>query len=386
MKICIDARWIFPELSGVGLYTQELIRGLATVDTDNDYLLLFDRDEVLERTRTVTGFDRSPRFRAARIPYGVFDWRSQVLLPVWLARQDVEVFHATNYFMPLIRFGRVARVVTIHDLIPVLFPDHAPRSRKSRVYPLFCALLRAVAARADLIIAPSAATRRDILRELRVPERRAGKVRVIPEGVTPDFRPGPKAADRPEKIILYVGRSDPYKNLPRLVEALAGVRANGVPARLRIVGSPDPRYPEARERARALGLDPYIDWTGYVSTDRLIREYQTADVFCLPSRYEGFGLTVLEAMACGTPVVCSNFGSLPEVVGDAARLVDPAVLPELIAALTEVLTREEVAADLARRGLARAALFTWERSAQLTVEAYRLASTLAGGSALARGA
>ncbi len=373
MNICIDARWIFPELSGIGLYTQELIRALARVDHENEYTLLFDRVDVQERTRAAARFDLSPRFRALRVPYGVFSPRGQALLPGLLSRRGFDVFHSTNYMMPLLRPGRVRRVVTIHDLIPLLFPDHAPKSRKSRLFPLYRRLMLSIAARADLIIAPSQSTRRDIIQELRIPPARADRVVAIPEGVSPNYRPGARPRDRAEKIILYVGRSDPYKNLPRLVEALAGVRANGVPARLRVVGSPDPRYPEAPRRAQELGLAPYVDWTGYVAPDQLIREYQTADVFCLPSRYEGFGLTLLEAMACGTPCVCSNIGSLPEVAGDAARKVDPAILPQLVDALTEVLTRTEIAEDLARRGLRRAAHFTWERTARLTIDAYRRA-------------
>lgn len=375
MKICLDARWIFPELSGIGLYTQELIRALARTDRENEYTLLFDRADLQERTRAETRFDQSPRFRASRVDFGVFSPRGQVLLPGFLARGGFDVFHSTNYMMPLLRPGRVRRVVTIHDLIPLLFPDHAPKSRKSRMFPLYRRLMRAIAARADVIIAPSASTRRDIIQELSVPSERAARVIAIPEGVTPEFRPGERPREREEKIILYVGRSDPYKNLPRLIEALAGVRANGVPARLRVVGSPDPRYPEAPRRAEELKLSAFVDWAGYVSPEQLIHEYQTADVFCLPSRYEGFGLTLLEAMACGTPCVCSNIGSLPEVAGDAARKVDPAILPQLVDALTEVLTRKEIAEDLAHRGVQRAAQFTWERTARQTIEAYRLALT-----------
>lgn len=373
MNICIDARWIFPELSGVGLYTQELIRGLVRVDRENEYTLLFDHVEVQERTRAATRFDQSPRFRALRVPYGVFSLRNQIQLPRLLAERKIDVYHSTNYMMPLLCFGPVRRVVTIHDLIPLLFPDHAPKSKKTRLFPLYKGLMLEVAAKADLIIAPSASTRRDIIRELRVPAAREARVVSIPEGVTPEYAPGDRPRDRAEKVMLYVGRSDPYKNLPRLVEALAGVRANGVNVRLRVVGAPDPRYPEAPRRAEQLGVSRFVDWVGYVTPEQLLREYQTADVFCLPSRYEGFGLTLLEAMACGTPCVCSNIGSLPEVAGDAARKVDPAILPQIVAALTEVLTRPEVAEDLARRGRQRAAQFTWERTAKLTIEAYHQA-------------
>ncbi|MCS6770923.1 MAG: glycosyltransferase family 4 protein [Kiritimatiellae bacterium] len=379
MKICIDARWIFRELSGIGLYTQELIRALARIDTENDYILLFQSAELEDRVRADTRFHESPRFRSIRVPYGVFDLRSQIALPGLLARLHIDVFHSTNYMMPLFRLGRFQRVVTIHDLIPLLFPDHAPKSRKTRLFPLYRRLMLEVGRRAEIILAPSASTRRDILRELQIPQDRAYRVVVTPEGVTPDFRPGPRPTDRKEKVILYVGRLDPYKNVPRLVEALAGVRANGVPARLRLVGPPDPRYPEARDRARELHVEPFVDWVGYVSHDQLIREYQTADVFCLPSRYEGFGLTVLEAMACGTPCVCSNIGSLPEVAGDAARTVDPAILPQLVSALTEILSDPALWHELSRRGLQRAAQFTWERTARLTLDAYRRAAESASG-------
>ncbi|MCO5044979.1 MAG: glycosyltransferase family 4 protein [Verrucomicrobia bacterium] len=371
MKICIDARWIFPELSGIGLYTQELIHALAAVDRENDYTLLFDNLEIQNRVRLATRFDLSQRFRAIRVPYGLFSLRNQWKLPSLLKKEGFDLYHSTNYMMPLWGTGSVRRAVTIHDLIPLLFPDHAPRSKKTRLFPIYKRLMLEVAARADLIIAPSGSTRRDIIRELNIPPPREERVVSIPEGVSPKYQPGPPPADRAEKIILYVGRSDPYKNLPRLVEALAGVRANGVNARLRVVGSPDPRYPAAPRRAAELNMTPFVDWTGYVSDEQLVREYQSADVFCLPSRYEGFGLTLLEAMACGIPSVCSNIGSLPEVAGDAARKIDPAILPQLVTALTEVLTRADIAEDLGRRGHQRAAQFTWERTARQTIEAYR---------------
>lgn len=373
MKICIDARWIFPELSGIGLYTQELIRALVAVDTENEYTLLFNNAAVRERTRAVTHFDRSPRVRALDLPYGLFSMRNQLLLPRLLARERFDIYHSTNYMMPLPHGGNTRRVVTIHDLIPLLFPDHAPRSKKTRLFPVYKCLMREVARRADLIITPSDSTRRDIIQELRIPTARKNRVISIPEGVAPDYTPGKRPHHHAEKIILYVGRSDPYKNLPRLIEALAGVRAEGINARLRIVGSPDLRYPQAPQKAKELNVTAFVDWTGYVTSEQLVREYQTADVFCLPSRYEGFGLTLLEAMACGAPCVCSNIGSLPEVAGDAALKVDPAILPELVRALTEVLSRPEISEDLSRRGIERAATFTWEHTARETIKAYQQA-------------
>ncbi|MCZ7593141.1 MAG: glycosyltransferase [Kiritimatiellae bacterium] len=137
MNICIDARWIFPKLSGIGLYTQELIRALVRVDTENNYTLLFNDPAVLTRTEMLTGAERSPRFRSRLIPYGLFTLRNQFALPRWLKREGFDLYHSTNYMMPLPRPGHVRRVVTIHDLIPLLFPDHAPRSKKTRLFPLY---------------------------------------------------------------------------------------------------------------------------------------------------------------------------------------------------------------------------------------------------------
>lgn len=370
MKICLDARWIFPEISGIGLYTQELIRALVRINRTHECTLLFQHAEVQERTRRETRFDQNPRFRVLRLDYGPFSVANQFRLPRALRRGGFDVYHSTNFMMPLAGCTPTRRVVTIHDLIPLLFPDHAPRSKKTRLFPIYRELMLQIGRRADQIITVSDSTRRDVVRELRIPPARQPRVLSIPEGVDPFFQPGEPAPARPEKIILYVGRRDPYKNLPRLVEALADVRARGVPARLRVIGPQDVRYPEAPNLAVQLGVQDAVDWIGYVTPEELRRAYQTADVFCLPSRYEGFGLTVLEAMACGTPVVCSNIGSLPEVADDAARLVDPAIRPDLVQALVEVLTQPALADDLRQRGLIRARQFTWQRTAELTLKAY----------------
>lgn len=370
MKICLDARWIFPEISGIGLYTQELIRALVRINRTHECTLLFQHAEVQERTRRETRFDQNPRFRVLRLDYGPFSVANQFRLPRALRRGGFDVYHSTNFMMPLAGCTPTRRVVTIHDLIPLLFPDHAPRSKKTRLFPIYRELMLQIGRRADQIITVSDSTRRDVVRELRIPPVRQPRVLSIPEGVDPFFQPGEPAPARPEKIILYVGRRDPYKNLPRLVEALADVRARGVPARLRVIGPQDVRYPEAPNLAVQLGVQDAVDWIGYVTPEELRRAYQTADVFCLPSRYEGFGLTVLEAMACGTPVVCSNIGSLPEVADDAARLVDPAIRPDLVQALVEVLTQPALADDLRQRGLIRARQFTWQRTAELTLKAY----------------
>ena len=270
MRICIDARWIFPELSGIGLYTQELIRALTQVDRANEYLLLFGGDAVAERTRPF--LSGNTRFTLRVSGLGLFSPWNQLLLPSLLRREGIDVYHSTNYMMPLVGMGRIKRVVTIHDLIPLLFRDHAPQSKKAKLFPVYKRLMLEVGTRADLILTVSESTKKDIVRALNVP---AEKIAVTPEGVGPEYRP---VAHRPlvtSQTVLYVGRRDPYKNLPLLVEAFALV-AKKVPAvRLRIIGPADDRYPEAPALAKTMGLSDRIDWIGYVTPTQLI-EVRTA--------------------------------------------------------------------------------------------------------------
>ena len=367
MRIVIDARWIFPEISGIGLYTQELIRALLRAGSPHEFVLLFGSGLVRERTLGGQGSG----FSTQLLNYGLFSPANQIKLPALLRRLKADVYHSTNYMMPLLSGGGARRVVTIHDLIPLLFRDHAPRSKKARLFPIYRRLMFEVARRADRVIAVSQSTRRDLIEHLAcAPE----KIDVTLEGVRPEFQPAPRRAGEPP-YVLYVGRRDPYKNLPLLVEAFADVAAQVPDARLRIIGPPDARYPEAPARAAALGLSDRIDWVGYAAPEQLVANYQQAAAFVLPSQYEGFGLTVLEAMACGAPVVCSNVSSLPEVVGDAALLVKPGDRSGLAGALTSVLSQPTLADDLRLRGLTRARAFTWGQAARATLRAYERAGS-----------
>ncbi len=375
VKVVLDARWIFPQLSGIGAYTRELIRHLPAADGDTTYVLLFDSALLADRVRRDAGLDALPNALIERVPYGLFSAASQLRLPGLLRRLRTGVYHAPNYLVPYAAFGKRPRrrgpacVITLHDLIPLLFPHYTPKALKTRLLPLFRLVLRASARRADAIITPSACSRRDVIRALRLPAGRAPAVTVVPEGVHERFRPPP--ARPPAREILFVGRFDPYKNAPRLVEAFADLRRRVPDARLRLVGPPDARYPGARAAAERLGVSGAVRWDGYLADEDLVRAYGEAAVFALPSRYEGFGLPVLEAMACGTPVVCGNRSSLPEVAGDAALLVDPDDTAALAGALERVLTEPALAAHLAAKGLRQAARFSWRRTAEQTLEVYR---------------
>lgn len=374
----IDARWIFPQISGIGLYTRELLRHLPGLDGSVRYTVLFDRPEVMEREMEGTGAGAASNVGARLVPWGLFSPVSQARLPGLLRRLEARVYHSPNYMMPYLAFppggrGPVRAVVTIHDLIPLLFPQYTPRAMKTRFLPVFRLVIREAARRATRILVPSRSTAEDVVRELRIPADRRGDVVVTPEAANPVFRPDPDV--RPAgPVVLFVGRRDPYKNLPALVRAFARVLREVPAARLVVVGPPDARYPEAEAAAREVRLGDAVEWRGYVDGPGLVRAYREAAVFALPSRYEGFGLPVIEAMACGTPVVCGNGSSLPEVAGDAAALVPPDDEGEIAAAVVRVLTDPAHAAALRERGLHRAAQFSWERTARLTLDAYRAAA------------
>ena len=375
MRIAIDARWIFHEISGIGTYTQELIRHLAHRDRKNEYYIFFQHRSLEDRTVTATQLNAAPNFTTRKVPYGVFSLRNQLLLPGLLSDLKIDVYHSPNYMVPLRAFpadrsGRIRCVTTIHDLIPLFFPNHAPKSKKAKFFPVFKWVMRQVGRRSDVIATVSNSSRKDILRLLEIPEQRHDAVRVIPNGVSPIYAPG-KTLVGDVKTILYVGRFDPYKNVACLIEAFAEVLKGSLPnTKLRIIGPEDPRYPEARLKAQELGVESSIIWSGYVADDELKQAYQNANALVLASHYEGFGLPVVEAMKCGTPVICSNRSSLPEIVGDAALLVDPDSPRAIAEAITQLLTDTALARELRKKGVEQARHYTWVHAADLTMEAY----------------
>jgi glycosyltransferase involved in cell wall biosynthesis len=269
-------------------------------------------------------------------------------VPRIAARAGCDVVHSLGSTAPL--WGRFKRVTTIHDLNYKLVPESHFGLRGLGMR----ALVPAAARRSHRILVDAASTRDDLRTHLKIDP---AKVDVVPLGVAvPE-----QVERRPERMVLCVGAKRPHKNAVAVVEALAGSDLCLV-----VTGYRSPYDDVLRERAAALGVELELpDWVG--DLDDL---YARAGVVVVPSLYEGFGLPVLEAMARGIPVVCSNRSSLPEVAGDAALLVDP----EDRRALREAIERALSEADrLGRAGRERAARFTWERTAQLTAEAYRRA-------------
>ena len=356
MRVAIDVRKLHD--FGIGTYVRNLVHQLARIDRETDYVLLCrTRDAGLaaslgENFRTVT--QRAPNYSI----------REQLMVPLSLARAGASLFHAPHYVLPPLTPCRA--IVTIHDCIHLRFPQYLP-NRLAYVYAR--AQLWSATRRARRVLTVSQASKQDIVRFFDVPE---SKVTVIPNAIDERFRQPPPDEDLvrvreryqlPDRFILYAGNVKPHKNLARLIDAFAAVRRRGFDdVGLLLSGSEVSQHATLRRAVHRYNLHKHVRFLGYQTTRTLAALYRLADLFVFPSLYEGFGLSPLEAIASGTPVVASNVSSLPEVLGDAAVLVDPLDASAIADGITRVLEDADLRDRLRRKGLARASRFSWEQS------------------------
>ncbi|HEX4467876.1 MAG TPA: glycosyltransferase family 1 protein, partial [Solirubrobacteraceae bacterium] len=284
------------------------------------------------------------------------------------ARARVDLVHSLASTAPL--KGAFRRVVTVHDLIYARFPDaHAGiRDKGMRL------LVPAAARRSDRVITDSESTRRDVLELIGIDSSR---IDVVPLGLGAVSRatPTPESELRElfalgdRQMLLSVSAKRPHKNLLALIDALAAIPVPERPV-LVLPGYPTEHERELRTHAEQLGLSADVRFPAWVSEEQLEGLWRIARVFVFPSLYEGFGLPVLEAMARGVPVACSNSSSLPELAGDAALTFDPRSQQQLTTCVQRLMKEEVLRANLIARGHARVARFTWGRTAELTLESY----------------
>lgn len=292
----------------------------------------------------------------------------QILLPPLAMRMGVDLVHSFASTAPA--WGRFRRVVTVHDLIYAHFPE-AHRGIRAKG---MSALVPLAARRSDRVIAISQSTKDDLLRLLHVP---AEKVDVVPQGLGLTRCTPAQSAEQTRakldldrrRVLLSLSAKRPHKNLLKLIEALSSIPSERRPALL-LPGYPTWHEAQLRQRAQQLGIEGDLRFLSWVSGEELEALWAIADAFVYSSLYEGFGLPVLEAMARGVPVACSDASSLPEVAGEAALLFDPRSEAEIASAIERLLHEPQLAQELKQAGIARAAQFTWERTAQLTIASY----------------
>jgi glycosyltransferase involved in cell wall biosynthesis len=365
MHIAFDGTTLRAGRTGVGYYTEHLLRHAAACGDDTI--------TVLSNTAMETTGPLPPHVHMLVSPR----WMPRLLWMHTQARQmlrDIraDVVHFTNGMVPI--SSPVPTVVTIHDMSLTLFPGFHPRRRVLLNRPF----VNLAARRADAIITVSEAAKRDIVRLYELEE---GRVHVVHEAAAPRFRViHDRCALRQvrdkyglaDRFILYVGTIEPRKNLPLLIEAFARRRQAGdLPHQLVCVGPYGWLSHDIAGQIDRLGVGHAVRFTGYVPFEDLPAIYNLAEMFVFPSVYEGFGLPVIEAMACGTPVITGSVAALNEVAGDAAERVsalEPALLGEALVALARAPERRE---DLSRRGIERAASFSWQRAAKETLAVYR---------------
>lgn len=361
MRIALDGRTIQDHFPGIGRYTFNLALALAESGPADDILLLHN-----QRDRN-TRFDldllrANPNLSIVEANSAYFSPVEQWRIPRELRSHRRELYHSPYYLMPY--RTPCPAVVTIHDLIPLLYPHYFTAVQRLA----FDVSVRLAARVARIVVADSEATAADLRRLLHLDPR---KVRVVLAAADPTLV---RASDAviastrtryglPDSYVLYVGSNKPHKNLARLVEAWSLVKKRGQ-TQLVIGGAWDTAYDAPKMAATRLGLENEVRWLGSVPQTELAALYSGSAMFVFPSEYEGFGLPVLEAMACGVTVICSNRSSLPEVAGDAAILIEPDDSQAWAEAIGRLLEDAGLRADYAQRSARRAQKFTWGQSAR----------------------
>ena len=365
MRIGIDARLVFYSRAGIGEYIVQLVEALAKIDSEEeDFVLLQSRKDKTHLIKS-NGFYRKSLWTPSHNRF------EQLGLGFEISRLKLNLLHSPDFIPPFRR--KYKSVITIHDLAFLLYP-HFLTKESARYYGQIDQAWR----KTDHIIAVSEATRRDSIRLLGVPEN---KITVIHEAANPIYcqLPQDEALQRVKErykfdrdYILFVSTIEPRKNLPGLLQAYRRLRDEYKRDELLVLaGANGWLWEEVYETVNRLNLDDYVTFLGRVPSEDLVYLYNAARVLVHPSFYEGFGLTPLEAMTCGTPVIVSNTSAIPEVVGDAALMIDPHDIDGLTVAMWRVLTEKELREDLICKGLKRAKQFSWDKAAKQTLEVYR---------------
>lgn len=368
LKVCLDISPAIHNHAGIGRYVQELIGALLVADVRHEYVAFYNRPIA---TPLAPPFNQLSQLT---VRSGDKPWRLKVGLSHFLRHpQDhlfpgIDLFHATDNVLPY--FSRKLSVFTLYDIAFRFYPETHTRLNRWFLTLMLPRYLRA----AQAITTISECTKRDAVRLYRID---ADKIRVIYPGVASHFQAAKREAITqvhqryrlPERYLLYVSTLEPRKNLLTLLEALRHTQLSDT--KLVVVGKKGWLYDSILRRVQTLGLERQIIFTGFIPDEDLRALYSAALALVYPSLYEGFGLPVLEAMACGTPVLCSNSSSLPEAAGEAAILLPSRDVRAWVEALTQITRNSALQSDLRQRGLSQAARFPWSATARQTLEVYQ---------------
>jgi len=368
MKIGIDARMYGYAQTGIGNYIRHLLKNILEVDKENKYVVFLLPSEF--DSFNVPG----EKVKKVKVRSKWYSFSEQFLLPIELYREKLDLMHFTHFNSPILYFKK--SVVTIHDVIPHFFPGRKMKSAARKA--AFKAVFSSSIAKASKIITVSQNTKTDIVRYFRADNN---KIIVIYLGVDNQFR---KQRDKKvlsllrekyninKPFIFYTGVWRNHKNLAGLIRAYH-ILKNKYKLNCNLVfgGKEDLHYQEARKLWENLKLEKDIVRVGFIDQKELPIFYNSAEVFVIPSFYEGFGLVGLEAMACGTPVVSSNKASLPEILGDCALYFDPENPEEMAEKINMVLSNKVLRNELAKKGLEQAKEYNWKKMARETLEVYK---------------
>jgi glycosyltransferase involved in cell wall biosynthesis len=371
LRIGIDGRGIYKTIDGIGRYSLNLIRSLASIDQTNQYII-FKNKEIREKIVDV------PNFQEIEIDFRHLSMRSLIYLPLLIKKYNLDVFHSPFFIAPL--WGVKNLIVTVHDLMALTFPGFFGGRgylKQKVAYWYHRIFVPLSIKKAKKIIAVSQSTKMDLINYLHIDSER---ISVIYEAVD-DYFKKPHTADElgkfkknkglPANYFLYTGNMKPYKNINLMISALAILKNKGVlKHKLLMAGRKDRFFPIVYKEVKDKNLSDDVVFLDYVSDEELPLLIKCADIFIFPSLYEGFGLPALEAMSLGVPTIVSNASSLPEVVSDGAIIIDSHDPQDLAQAVVSLLKDEDLRKNLSKRGIERSKVFSWRKAAEETLEVY----------------